>query len=164
MSIVCYCEHGCLTPSLKKPRGFYTVEARTEHYRKTHRILPEQTEAIKVEKKTKKTSPVKTPVKPVVKMRKPVVKSPSESSVSSEHPKKDAFNALLKAFGDFNLDDIDELKDSFSSTNVNGEDYEISYVMTVRKIDVGVDNQNVMQEGNEEADEASSIDSKKSRY
>jgi hypothetical protein len=137
MSIVCYCEHGCLTPSLKKPRGFYTVEARTEHYRKTHRILPEQTEA---------------------------VKSPSESSIFSEYSKKDAFNALLKAFGDFNLDDIDELKDSFSSTNINGEEYEISYLMTVRKIYVGVDKSNVMQEGNNEADEVSSIDSKKSRY
>jgi hypothetical protein len=162
MSIVCYCEHGCLTPSLKKPRGFYTVEARTEHYRKAHRILPEQTEAIKVEKKTKKTSFVKTPVKPVVKM--PAVKSPSESSIFSEYSKKDAFNALLKAFGDFNLDDIDELKDSFSSTNINGEEYEISYLMTVRKIYVGVDKSNVMQEGNNEADEVSSIDSKKSRY
>jgi hypothetical protein len=94
----------------------------------------------------------------------PAVKSPSESSIFSEYSKKDAFNALLKAFGDFNLDDIDELKDSFSSTNINGEEYEISYLMTVRKIYVGVDKSNVMQEGNNEADEVSSIDSKKSRY
>uniref|UniRef100_A0A7S0SW68 Uncharacterized protein n=1 Tax=Chromulina nebulosa TaxID=96789 RepID=A0A7S0SW68_9STRA len=130
MSIVCICEFGCKTPKKNDPRGFQTYENREQHYLKSHKK-----ELLQKQKNVASSNVIEPVIKSEISHNlPPPVAKPFKIQRENDRD-REAINALLKAFGDFNLHSVHEISDIISSINANGEQYQIEY--KVKKVDFG---------------------------